>query len=131
MADMQGVKVLRVVYSPVLPRLKFIQNDLNRRRAKNGFLKFSNISTQPTMKHIVRHRCFESTVANEYHDRVNPVVVHIQKFSQAFRMPIVLTQRVLEVIFPAVNHLAPLIIPFFPKDPASIIFCLDNEDAVN
>ena len=131
MTDMQRVKVLCMVNSRFLPGLKFIQNNLNSRCAEDGFLKFSQIRAKATMKHIVRHWCFESTVANENHDGVNPVVVHIQEFSQALRMAIVLTERVLEVIFPAVNHLAPLIVPLIPKYPASVVFRFDHENAVN
>ena len=120
-----------MVYGSVLLSLEFVEYDFHGRGAEDGFIKPPEEHSQPSLKHILWHRCLELAVADENDNRVNPCMIHIQKFGQAFRVSVILMKRVLKVIFPAVNHLAPLIITLISEDPAGVGFRLDDDDPVN
>lgn len=58
-------------------------------------------------------------------------MVKMQIFRKGFGVPVVLFNRVLEIVLLAEDNLGPLVVIFPAEYPSLDVFCLDDEDAVD
>ena len=75
-----------------------------------------------TFKNVFRHIGFKTAVTPENDDGMDFAVWDIEKAGKSFGVAIVLTQRVLEIIFPLKNYLCPLGLIRAAEYPSGFIF---------
>jgi len=94
---------------------------------KHGLPVGSDVIPQSGAQHIRWHRRLERAFADEEDDGMENCRIEIQVIRKAFRVTVILPERVLERILPAMEALSPLGLAFRSEDRPLDVLRLDHE----
>ena len=90
-----------------------------------------DVGCVPCQHHVTRHNGLEFAFTPEHHQRVELVLFNLQEFRKCLKVPVVLSQGVLNSVLAAWPNNGPLRRLLISKNPAINIFCLYDKDAVS
>ncbi len=84
---------------------------------------------QPSIENVIGHFRFEFCVSDEDENGKKMIFGKIEELHECFNVQFVLVKRILEPFFVLIDLLRPFALFFAAKNPATVVFGFDDENA--